>query len=225
MSVDFSKVTWSQEQVQRILEDESLAAESAWVGNRYTADAAGWRNYDWMLPDGTVKLPYVPAINQLNSKPPAGSDQNQYNNCGPACVSIVTRHVTDVWLYPDQITDAWYGPGYTGYTSTDKLSSYLVQRCGIDNTVYDPATLGGNARSVIEASLNNLRLVIGLIYFDRSKPASGHFVVYYGYNADSVLLVDPYGGLYKSWPWGEFATWHKGWLIVIDTVRKAPAVG
>lgn len=217
-------MTWSQEQVQRILEAESLGAESAWVGNRYTADATGWRNYGWMLPEGTVKLPYVPAMNQLNSKPPAGSDQNQFNNCGPACVSIVTRHVTDVWLYPDQIVDAWYGPGYTGYTSTDKLSSYLVQRCGINNTVYDPATLGGNARNVIQASINNLRLVIGLVYWQLNQPASGHFVVYYGYDAEHVLRVNPWGGLYEVQSWADFWTWNKNWLIVIDTVRKAPAV-
>ena len=218
-------MAWSQEEVQRALESESLVAESHWVGGRYTADAAGWRNWGWAVPQGTVKLPYVPAINQLSSKPPAGSDQNSYNNCGPACISIVTRHVSDVWLYPDQITDAWYGPGYTGYTSTDRAESYLAQRCGIDNTVHSPASLGGNAQHVIQVTLNNLKLIIGLIYFDLSKPASGHFIVYYGYNANGPLYVDPYGGLYRSWSWAEFWQWHKGWLITLDITRKAPTIG
>lgn len=207
--VDWSKPRWATEAAQRILEAEELDVEAAIVGDRYTSDAAYLESVAAQLTPASTILPRFPAFNQLLDPTWDGSSQNLYNNCGPSSLAMCVYHLTGVRLWDDDILDAMNGPTFRGYTTTDQLSKYLTERCGIPNRV----TYDADPTARIQAALYYRHPVIALFYFDIHKPASGHFCPVYGYNQEGVYRANPWGASYQFMDYTQFSLWQKGYVV------------
>lgn len=207
--MDYGKVVWAAEAATRILEEEGLTDEANFVAQRYTQDGIVLRDKFGSQPVPKI-LPSFPVYNQLLDPTWDGSNQNKFNNCGPASVGMCTQHLTGVRLWDDDTLDAMLGPTYTGYTTVGQLAKFMTERCNIPNSgpVYDQRGI----ERIVEA-ISNRHPVIVLYYFNINDHSSGHFCPVYGFDGDGVWRANPWGGSYEYQTWGTFSRWYKGWTI------------
>lgn len=125
-------------------------------------------------------------------------DENEFENCGPNCLSAIIQFLTGKVIAPDDVKDAVYGQGYTGPTAIPAFEGYL-------------ATLGIHVEQVWGSPTGLLQAVMAGI--DRGEPSiicipsrwgkeppdpPGvgflHFVDPYSYDANGITCMNPWGG-------------------------------
>lgn len=172
-----------------------------------------------------------------------GLTSSKYNNCGPACLTMLHEYYTDAYVNPDRIHDeTTVGPdgvtpgghddSHTGYLTMRQLSWWLTQRGYAHRWRY------GQAAAEYEAGLRAAAAsgypVIVLQRFDRVRMEGGHFEVVRGVNGDVWTLNDPWGadarygrtGLSETLTTAEMERYAapvgRWWLVIERRKEEAP---
>jgi hypothetical protein len=144
------------------------------------------------------ELKNFPFKNQLNSPTLDGHpDENREFNCVPTCIAAALQYLTGKVYEPDQLKDAVYGDGYVGGTSAAAYVSY-VARQGVRL-----APINGNGKALVAEAHRQLALGHPVLITEPdpyAAPSLGytHVVVFYKDLPDTLIAMDPFGGVARA---------------------------
>jgi hypothetical protein len=147
------------------------------------------------------------------------TDENKFNNCGPECLSMVIKWVTGYEDSADTIKDRIKGDAHVGFTFVNPdLSQYLQTQASIPVRVYHEGE-AHNIRQVIQDALNQEHPVCVLYTYLINGRGVNHFAVAVGYDANNVILANPWQGTKDVVTWADFERAYLRWSIVCQRPR------
>lgn len=164
-------------------------------------------------PENSVNLD-IPLVNQL---PPDNTDPNAYNDCGPASTDMIAKYLSMVPGSTESIqqikADETGQLNYTGYTYTNELAQWFV-----DRGVQAYTTTVSDVASTLISNLKQGFPCIYLRYWDLANKTGGHFVVAKGFDPsqDTITFNNPWGGVVDTWSYDQVNSDSVGgWLVVV----------
>lgn len=174
-----------------------------------------------------IELQHWPFYSQLHDwTADAQPDENRLNNCGPECLAMVTKYLTDVELPADFIKDVLYGESFQGYTSQEKQIYWLRKYCNTGSDIYTyPVTASFGSSSVTamfhkwDDELLRGHPLIHLRSFSGPNKPDGHFECGIGSGKGYKITADPWTGQRRVWSDREFWDWSKGTFVRANRIR------
>lgn len=153
-----------------------------------------------------------PLLDQLTSgagpSDPDGIDENRWNNCVGTALAAALQWYGLGHFRADELKDAVYGEGHTGYTDPIDYVS-LLAGLGLRATPIrtdDP-------RTVVEDALRR-----GVAVAARSFEPEGyfHYCPVIALDDKSVTRHNPLGGRRETLSWDDWLHRYAGWLVTME---------
>lgn len=142
---------------------------------------------------------------------PDGIDENRWNNCVGTTLAAALQWYGLGTLTADELKDAVYGEGHTGYTDPGDYVS-LLAGLGMRTTVIrtdDP-------RPIVEDALRR-----GTAAAARSFEPEGffHYCPVIALDDETVTRHNPLGGKRETLSWRDWLHRYAGYVVVMDVAR------